>query len=91
MGERAIINRINKIKELEEKKEEVERELEELRTEIKNDMTDKGINEVQVGKFILRLKEIVTSRFDSKTFKETHKALYEAYIKPQSTMRFTIN
>jgi len=90
MGSRALENRINKIKALEEQRKALEDQIEALKDEIKADMISKSTNELQVGSFIVRLKEVVTSRFDSKRFKENYRSLYEAYSKPQCTMRFTI-
>ena len=53
-------------------------------------MLAKGAEELQTGNFVVRLKEVITNRFDSKAFKANYKSLYEAYTKPQSSMRFTI-
>lgn len=90
MGSRALENRINKIKALEEQRKALDDQIDALKEEIKADMISKGAEELQAGNFVVRLKEVVTSRFDSKRFKENYKTLYEAYSKPQSAMRFTI-
>lgn len=90
MGERALENRIRKIKELERQQEELAGQIDKIKAEIKAYMQEKGAEEVHAGNFIVRLKEVITSRFDSKSFKAQYNALYEAYTKPQSTMRLTI-
>ena len=90
VGSRALENRINKIKALEEQRKALDDQIEALKNEIKADMISKGAEELQAGNFVVRMKEVVTSRFDSKKFKENYKTLYEAYSKPQSAMRFTI-
>ena len=90
MGNRALENRINKIKELEEQRKTLDDQIEALKDEIKADMLAKGAEELQTGNFVIRLKEVITNRFDSKAFKANYKSLYEAYTKPQSSMRFTI-
>ena len=90
MGERALENRIKKLKELEAQQKELAEQAEKIKAEIKADMQAKGQEEIHTCNFIVRLKEVVTNRFDSKLFAKEHKSLYEAYTKPQSCMRFTI-
>ena len=91
MGKRALENRIKKLKELEAQQKELETQAEQIRAEIKADMMAKGESEILAGNFVVRLTEVVTRRFDSKSFRASHKALYEAYTKPQSAYRFTIS
>jgi len=91
MGNRAIENRIKKLKEIERQQKELEEQADKIKAEIKANMVEKGADELKVGNFIVRLKEVITNRFDSKSFKESYWALYEAYTKPQSSMRFTIS
>lgn len=90
MGERALENRIKKLKELEAQQKALEEQTEKIKAEIKADMQKKGQEEIKAGNFIVRLKEVVSSRFDSKSFAKEHKSLYEAYTRSQSTFRFTI-
>lgn len=90
MGERALENRLKKLRELEKQQKELEQQAEKIKAEIKADMQAKGKEEIHTDNFIVRLKEVVTNRFDSKRFAEEHKALYKAYTKPQSSIRFTI-
>ena len=66
MGERALENRIKKLKELEAQQKALEEQAEKIKAEIKADMQKKGQEEVKAGNFIVRLKEVVSSRFDSK-------------------------
>ena len=90
MGERALENRIKKLRELEAQQKKLEEQAEKIKEEIKADMQAKGKKEIHTGNFVVRLKEVVTNRFDSKLFAKEHKSLYEAYTKKQSSMRFTI-
>ncbi len=90
MGERAIENRIKKLREIEEQQKVLEAQAEKIKAEIKADMQAKGTEEIRTDNFIVRLKEVIINRFDSKSFAKEHKALYEAYVKQQSSMRFTI-
>lgn len=90
MGERAFENRIKKLKELEEQKQGIEDQIDKIKEEVKADMQAKGKDEIEAGNFIVRLKEVISNRFDTKSFAKDHKSLYEAYTRSQSTLRFTI-
>ena len=54
MGERAIENRIKKLKALEEQKKELETQIDGLQDEIKKDMEAQGVEQMQAGIFIIR-------------------------------------
>lgn len=90
MGERALENRIKRIRELEAQQKDLAEQAEKIKAEIKADMQAKGKEEICTGNFVARLKEVVTKRFNSKMFAKEHKSLYEAYTRPQSSKRFTI-
>ena len=90
MGERALENRIKKLKELEAQQKALEEQVEKIKSEIKADMQAKGKDELHTANFIVRLKEVVTNRFDSKSFAKEHESLYKAYTRSQSCLRFTI-
>ena len=90
MTERMISNRLRKLRELESQKAELEKQIEALKEEIKQDMSDKGLEEQKVGDFTIRFITIVTNRFDSKSFKKDHSDLYDRYIKAAESKRFTI-
>jgi predicted phage-related endonuclease len=91
MGERAVENRIKKLKALEEQKKELERQIGELQEEIKKDMESKGIEEMQAGIFIIRFTSVLSNRFDTKSFKEKYEELYKEYTKQVASRRFTIS
>ena len=91
LGERAIENRIKKIKDLEAQKKKIEAEISALKDEIKEDMTEKGVDECQTKNFVVRWKKIVSSSFDSKKFKSENPDIYSLYLVQGSCKRFTIN
>lgn len=90
MGERAIDNRIKKLREIERQQADLQAQAEKIREEIKAEMKANGKSEIHTPNAIIRLKEVITNRFDSKSFKQDHKKLYKAYTKPQTSIRFTI-
>ena len=91
MGNRALENRVKELKAIEEQQKALTERAEKIKEEIKKDMQAKGKDEIKVGNFVIRFKEVITKRFDTKAFAEQHTRLYEAFAKPQSTMRFSIS
>lgn len=83
--------KVHKIKKLEMEKKELEEQINELKTNIKDAMRENGVNEFRTDKFIVRNKEITSNRFDTKQFKKDHTDLYEAYTVESVSERFTIN
>lgn len=91
MGEKAIENRIKKLKALEEQKKQLEAQIDSLQEEIKKDMESKGIEEMQAGIFIVRFTSVLSSRFDTKRFKEQYGSLYSQFTKQTASRRFSIS
>ena len=91
MGERAIENRVKKLKALEEQKKGLEAQISSLQEEIKKDMEAKGIEEMRAGIFIIRFTSVLSSRFDTKWFKAQNGDLYDRYVKQGATRRYTIS
>lgn len=91
MTRRAIENRIKKLKELEEQQKALEQEIDSLKEEIKKDLEAKGTEELKVGIFIIRFTSVLSSRFDTKRFKEQYGDLYNQFTKQTASRRFTIS
>lgn len=90
MTERMISNRIRKLKELENQRAELDKQIEALKDEIKEDMDSKGLEEQQVGDYVVRFITVVTNRFDSNRLKKEYADLYSRYLKEISSRRFTV-
>lgn len=90
MGTRAIENRVTKLQELEQMKKELDKQIEALKDEIKEDMDSKGLEEQKVGDYMVRFITVVTSRFDSSKLKKDNAELYSRYLKETSCRRFTV-
>lgn len=91
MGERAIENRIRKLKAIEEQQKHLEQEAELLRAEIKKEMETKGTEELQAGIYIIRWTSVLSNKFDTKKFKENFGDLYNQFTKQTASRRFTIS
>lgn len=90
MTNRQIENRIKKLQEIEAQTAALEKEADAIRAEIKADMEAKGIDELQTKNFFIRWKEIVSNRLDSKALKAQMPDVYQMFVKPASSKRFTI-
>ncbi len=90
MSERTIRNKVMKLKELEEQKKAMEKEIDDLKDQIKAEMDRRETEVMTVGDYIVRYKKLVNSRFDGKAFKEEHPRLYKAYLQTSETRRFSI-
>ena len=90
LGDKAIENRINKIKYLEDEKKNIDAQIEALKNEIKTEMTNRGVDECRTANFVVRFKEIISNNFDSKRFKADMPDLYDTYTTVRKSMRFTI-
>ena len=91
MGDRALENRIRKIKDLEAQKKDIDRQISSLKDEIRRDMTARREEEHRTKNFIVRFKEIICNDFDKKRFRAEHPEMYEAYLVPGRSMRLTIS
>jgi predicted phage-related endonuclease len=86
-----IIQKIEKIKAIENFVKELEAEAESYKDEIKAVMNDEAIETLQAGDYIIRWTSTLTSRFNTKKFKEDMgEAVYNAYLKQVASKRFSI-
>ena len=90
MTERMIENRVKKLQELEAQQKELEAAAEAIRTELKADLAEKGVEELKTKNFVLRWKEIVSSRLDGKALKAALPDVYGQFCKASTSRRFTI-
>lgn len=90
MTERMIENRVKKLQEIEAQQKELETAAEAIRAELKADMEEKGVDELQTKNFILRWKEIISNRLDSKALKAALPDVYGQFCKASASRRFTI-
>lgn len=82
---------IAELKEWEALKAEAEEQVENLKDQLKAEMTKRETEELPVGKYIMRYVTVLSSRFDSTAFKRVHADLYSAFTKQVTSRRFTIS
>ena len=85
-----ITSKIEALKDLEFLIEEAKAEAEALRDEIKTEMLNRDIEELEAGQYIVRWTSVLTQRFDTTAFKKVMPDVYKAYTKQVSSRRFSI-
>ena len=91
MSQNEMISKIEALNEWEALMEEARCEAEAIRDSIKAEMMERGVEELEAGKFIIRWTPILSNRFDSTAFKKIYGDLYKAYTKQVSSRRFTVS
>ncbi len=66
MTERMIENRVKKLRAIEAQQKELETAAEAIRAELKADLEEKGLDELKTKNFLIRWKEIISSRLDAR-------------------------
>ncbi len=90
MTEKMIENRIRKLQEIEAQQKELEAAADTIREELKADLEEKGVDELKTKNFILRWKEIISNRLDSKALKEALPDVYSQFCKTSTSRRFSV-
>ena len=85
-----ITGKIEALKDLESLIEEAKAEAETLRDEIKAEMLNRNIEELEAGQYIVRWTSVLTQRFDTTAFKKVMPEVYKEYTKQVSSRRFSI-
>lgn len=90
MTQKTLLKKVNTLKTLEERKKAIEKQMEIIQEEVKQELQARGTEEEAVGDWMVRFKAVVSSRFNSKAFAAEHPKLYQKYLAPSQTMRFTV-
>ena len=91
MSQNELVAKIEELNELENLMEQLKTQADGLRDDIKSEMTTRATEELNLGKYIVRWTSVLSTRFDTKRFKEVFgEELYKAYTKEVSSRRFSI-
>lgn len=90
MSQNEMISKVEQLREWEAILEEAQNEVEALRDCIKEQMLERGTEELQVGAYIIRWTSVLSNRFDSTAFKKEYAELYKTYSKQVASKRFSI-
>ena len=90
MTERMIENRVKKLKNLESQIAELQEQADAIKSELKADLEEKGVDELKTKNFIIRWKEIISNRLDGKALKAALPEIYSQYCRTSASRRFTV-
>ena len=90
MSQNEMISKVEQLREWEAILEEAQNEVEALRDCIKEQMLERGTEDLQVGAYIIRWTSVLSNRFDSTAFKKEYAELYKNYTKQVASKRFSI-
>lgn len=85
-----MVSKVEQLKELEALIREAEAEAEALKDEIKREMYMRNTDEMNVGRYTVRWKNVVSNRLDSKALKNDIPHVYGMYLRQSESMRFSI-
>ena len=90
MDNKTINEKIVELRNFENEIKQMHEVVDSLKDELKNEMTARGVDELDTGTFKMSYKEVVSNRFDSKAFQKDNEVIYKAYLKESVSKRFTI-
>ncbi len=91
MSKDELIAKIEELKEWEALMTEATAEADALRDSIKAEMTARGMEELDLGSYIVRYTSVLSSRFDTTAFKKCYADLYKTFTKQTASRRFSIS
>lgn len=81
---------IEKLKEWEAIQAEAAAEVEALKDQVKAEMNNRGVEELEAGQYIARFTTVLSNRFDTTCFKREHAEMYKQYTRQTTSRRFSI-
>ena len=90
MSEKNLISVIESLKEWEALQEEAAAMVDNLKDQIKAEMTARNVEERSAGAYIARFTTVISNRFDTTAFKKVLPDVYKAYTKQVTSRRFSV-
>lgn len=90
MSTNEMTAKVRQLKELEAMAAELAAEIEGIKDQIKEELTARNIDELQVDVFRIRWTKVQSSRFDTTAFKKAMPDLAEKFTRISESCRFTI-
>lgn len=93
MNSHELKQTIEQLKEYEELAKELSDLIDRLKDSLKAELIARDCEELEVEdtNYIIRYTAVLTNRFDSTSFKKSHNALYQSFVKQILSRRFTIS
>ena len=90
MTQKTLLKKVNTLKTLEERKKAIEKQMEIIQEEVKQELQARGTEEEAVGDWMVRFKAVISNKFNARAFAADHPKLYQKYMGQSQTMRFTV-
>ena len=90
MSTNEITTKVRRMKRLQAKADELNAEIAAIQDELKAVMIEQDAEEMKAGEYKIRYAVITSNRFDSKAFRATYDALYQQFVKPTTSRRFSV-
>ena len=91
MTQITLAYRIEELQELEDTIAQLKAQAENIKDCLKEEMGIRGVDEMIVGDYVVRYTDVLTSKFNLKSFKEDYLNLYKTYLKQTNSKRFSIS
>lgn len=91
MTNNEMIKVIEKMNEWETLMNEAKEQMTFYEDQIKAEMAERDVEEIDLGSSIVRWTSVLSSRFNTKEFKEKYAELYRQYTKEVPSRRFSIS
>lgn len=89
MTTKELNEKIVELKKWEKEQKNIQAIIDELKDSLKAEMELRGVDELETDMFTLSYKEVISSRFDTTSFKKDNAVLYNHYLKESVSKRFT--
>lgn len=90
MNKQDLVAKVRELKELQQMAEELGAEITAIQDELKAELTNQNVTELQVDVFKVRYTPVKSNRFDTTAFKKIYADLYNQFVKVTETKRFSI-
>lgn len=91
MSKTEMITLIETMNNYDELASKVKAKADAIREAIKEEMVERGTEELIAGSYIVRYTNVISNRFDSTGFKRLYAELYKDFTKPVSSRRFSVS
>lgn len=91
MSKNELISLIETMNNYDELAGKVKAKADAIREAIKEEMVERGTEELIAGSYIVRYTNVISNRFDSTGFKRLYAELYKDFTKPVSSRRFSVS
>lgn len=85
-----MMEKIDALAEWERLMNDAKAEAESIKDSLKAELTERGVEELEVGHHILRYTTVLTSRFDTTAFKKDFADIYAEFAKQTTSKRFSV-